>query len=140
MNEKAKLKKTRKRIAQDLEKYGYRISFCAGLLGRVFAIAADSIYSPLKDAGLYIGIAVDSIGKERLDAILSYPTHRKKELWIQKFGESPTDPGRFLIYRIEAGKIIEYPHDWPVEKILSSPQKLGAESQKKKASSAKTGS
>lgn len=136
----SRLRKARRRVAQDLEKHGYRISYCAGILGEIFTVAVDSIYSPLKDVGIYIGIAVNSIGKERLDAILDYPTHRKKEVWIQKFGESPTDPGRFLVYRIESGRIIDYPHGWPVEKILSSPQKSGAKSQKKKVSSAKAGS
>jgi len=135
-----KLKKARKRVAQELENHGSRVSFCAGLLGQVFTIAADSIYPPSKDSGLYIRVAVDSITKEELKNVLDYPTHRKKEIWVLRFGESSTDPGFFLVFRIEAGKIIERPHNWPIEKVLSSPRKAGVRSQKEKVSSTESAS
>jgi len=134
------LKRARKRVAKDLEKHGYRVSFCAGLLSQIFSISADSIYPPSKDAGLYVRAAINSIRREELQAVLDYPTHKKKEIWIQKFGGAPTDPGRFLIFRIQDNQIIEHPHNWPVEKVLSSPRKVEARSQKKKASSTKKGS
>jgi len=95
----------------------------AGILSETFSIVADSIYSPDKDSGIYIKVAIDSITKEMLDIILNYPTRRKKELWILRHGRSSTDPGVFLIYRIDGKKIVEHPKGWPIEKVKSSPQK-----------------
>jgi len=114
-----------RRVAHILERSGFRISFCGGILSETFSIVADSIYLPSKDSGIYIKVAIDSITKEMLDLILNYRTHRKKELWILRFGKSSSDPGMFLIYRIDGGKIIEHPKGWPVEKVKSSPQKKG---------------
>ena len=112
-----------KRVAHILERSGFRISFCGGLLSETFDITADSIYSPTRDSGIYIRVTIDTIRKDLLDAILNYPTTRKKELWILKHGRSSTDPGVFLIYRIDGKKIVEHPQNWPIEKVKSSPPK-----------------
>jgi len=112
-----------RRVAHILERSGFRISFCAGILSETFSITADSIYLPSKDSGIYIKVAIDSISEEMLDAILGYGTHRKKELWILKHGRSSTDPGVFLIYRIDGKEIVEHPQNWPIEKVKSSPPK-----------------
>jgi len=128
-----KLKRARRRVAQDLEKHGYRISYCAGILGETFTVATDSIYPPSKDCGIYIKVGANSITREELKKVLDYPTFKKKEIWILKFGKSSTDPGFFLVYRIEGNKIIEYPHNWPIEKVLSSPPKAGSNSSKRES-------
>ena len=112
-----------RRVAHILERSGFRISFCAGILSEIFSITADSIYSPSKDSGTYIKVAIDSIDEEKLDAILNYGTHRKKEIWILRHGRSSSDPGYFLVYRIDNKKIIEHPQNWPIEKVKSTPQK-----------------
>jgi len=136
-----KLRKARRRAGEILERSGYRISFCAGLLSEIFSISGDSIYHPSRDCGLYAKVCVGSIDKDLLEAILNYSTHKKKEVWIQIFrGNSPNDPGRFLIYRIQDNRIIEHPHNWPIEKVLSSPRKAGVRSQKEKVSSTKSAS
>ena len=140
MQKGAKLKKAVRRVAQTLERSGFRISFCAGLLSEVFDITADSIYSPARDSGLYIAIGIDTISKELLDAILNYGTPRKKEIWILKHGGSSTSPGFFLIFRIDGRRIVESPKNWPIEKVMSSPKKWQAALQKKRVSPAKTGS
>ena len=101
-----------------------------GLLGEVFSISADSIYSSSKDSGLYIRAAINTISKELLDAILGYQTNRKKEIWVLRYGKSSSDPGVFLIFRIEDAKLIEHPWNWPIKKVLSSPKKRQATSQK----------
>ena len=123
MQKDIKLKKTLRRVGQVLERSGFRISYCAGILSETFDITADSIYSPTRDVGTYIKIAIDAIPEKQLDIILSYSTHRKKEVWILRRDGSSTDPGFFLIYRIDGGKIIEHPKNWPIEKVMSSPKK-----------------
>ena len=123
MQKDPKLRRATKRIGQVLERSGFRISFCAGILSEAFDITADSVYCPAKDSGLYIKVAINSISNELLKVILTYPTHRKKELWILKFGKKSTDPGTALIYRVESDKIIEHPKNWPIEKVMSSLKK-----------------
>jgi len=130
MQKDIKLKKTLRRVGQVLERSGFRISYCAGILSETFDITADSIYSPVRDSGIYIKVAIDSITKEMLDMILNYGTHRKKELWILRRDGSSTDPGFFLIYRIDGKRIVEHPKGWPIEKVKSSPQKRQATRQK----------
>ncbi len=123
MQKDPKLKKTMRRVAHILERSGFRVSLCIGLLSEVFSITGDSIYSPGKDSGLYITVAIDTIRKELLDAILGYQTARKKEIWILRRGKSSSDPGVFLIYRICGERIVEYPRGWKIEKVMSSPKK-----------------
>lgn len=130
MQKDPKLRRATKRISQVLERSGFRISFCAGLLSEIFDITCDSIYSLARDSGIYVRVAIDTISKELLDTILSYPTNRKKELWILRRGGSSTSPGFFLIYRICGRKIVEYPENWPIEKVMSSPKKRQATLQK----------
>jgi len=125
MQKDIKLKKTLRRVGQVLERSGFRISFCAGILSETFDITADSIYSPVRDSGIYIRVAIDTIEEHLLDDVLNYATHRKKELWILRRDGSSTDPGFFLIYRIDGKKIVEHPQNWPIEKVKSSPQKKG---------------
>jgi len=126
MQKGPKLKKAMRRVAHILERSGFRIAFCAGILSEVFDVTADSIYSLARDSGIYVRVAIDAITKEMLDAILNYGTPRKKEVWILKFGKSSSDPGVFLIYRICGKKLIEHPENWPVEKVVSSPKKRQA--------------
>jgi len=123
MQKEPKLRRATKRIAHILERSGFRVSFCAGILAEIFDITADSIYSLNRDSGIYIRVAIDVISEEMLAAILTYRTHRKKEIWILRHGRSSTDPGVFLIYRIDGKKIVEHPQNWPIEKVKSSPQK-----------------
>lgn len=123
MQKDPKLRRATKRIGQVLERSGFRVSFCAGLLSEIFDITCDSIYSPTKDSGIYVRVAIDTITKEMLDAILNYGTPRKKEVWILRYGKSPSDPGTFLIYRIDGRQVIEHPRDWPISKVMSSPKK-----------------
>jgi len=130
MQKDVKLRKTTKRIAHILERSGYRISLPIGILSEIFDITCDSVYSPVKDSGLYIAIGIDIIPKELLDAITSYRTYRKKELWILKRGKSSSDPGTFLIFRFDDGKLVEHPENCPIEKVMSSPKKRRANLQK----------
>jgi len=123
MQKDPKLRRATKRIGQVLERSGFRISFCGGILSEIFDITADSIYSPAKDIGIYIKVAIDTISKELLDAILGYQTAKKKEIWILRRGRSSSDPGTFLVYRIDGRELIEHPRNWPIEKVMSSPKK-----------------
>ena len=123
MQKDPKMKRCLRRIAHILERSGFRVSFCQGILGEAFSISADSIYSPAKDSGLYIRAAINTISKELLDAILGYQTNRKKEIWILRHGKSSSDPGMFLIYRICDERIVEYPRGWKIKKVMSSPKK-----------------
>lgn len=125
-----KMKRCLRRVAHIQERSGYRISLCIGILSEVFNISCDSIYSPMKDSGLYIKVAINSISNELLKVILAYPTHKKKELWILKHSGSSTSPGMFLIYRIDGKRIVEHPENWPIEKVMSSPKKRQANLQK----------
>lgn len=130
MQKDPKLRRATKRIGQVLERSGFRISFCAGILSEIFDITADSIYSPARDSGLYIAIGIDTISKELLDAILNYGTPRKKELWVLKRGKSSSDPGTFLVFRFDGRQLIEHPRNWPIQKVVSSPKKRQATPQK----------
>jgi len=130
MKKDPKLRRATQRIGQVLERSGFRISFCAGIVNEAFDITGDSIYSPMKDSGLYIKVAINSISNELLKVILAYPTHKKKELWVLKHSGSSTSPGTFLVYRIDGGKIIEHPRNWPIQKVMSSPKKRQVAPQK----------
>jgi len=130
MQKDIKLKRTMKRVGQVLERSGYRISFCAGVLSMFFDITADSIYSPAKDSGIYVKIAIDTITKDLLNAILHYQTNRKKEIWVLRRDESSSDPGTFLVFRFDGRKLIEHPENWPIHKVVSSPKKRQATPQK----------
>ena len=130
MQKDVKLRKTMKRIAHILERSGFRVSFCQGILSEAFSISADSIYSPAKDSGLYIRAAINTISRELVDAILNYQTPRKKEIWLLRHGKSSSDPGMFLVYRIDGEKIIEHPQGWPIEKVMSTPKKMQVNLQK----------
>jgi len=122
MQKDPKLRRATKRIGQLLERSGYRISFCAGLLSEIFDITCDSIYSLARDSGIYVRVAIDAITKEALDAIMNYQTPRKKEIWILKSGKSSNDPGVFLVYRISGRRLVEHPRNWPIQKVMSSPK------------------
>lgn len=138
MQKDPKLKKAMRRVAHILERSEFRVSLCVGILNEIFDITCDSIYSPIKDSGLYIKVAINSISNELLKVILAYPTHKKKELWVLKHSGSSTSPGTFLVYRVDGRKIVEYPKNWPIEKVMSSPKKRQANPQKKAVSSSKT--
>lgn len=131
MKKDVKMKKAQMRVANQLERSGYRISFCAGILSIFFDVVADSIYSLAKDSGIYVKIAIDTITKDLLNAILHYQTNRKKEIWVlKKDGKSSSDPGTFLVFRFDGRRLIEHPENWPIEKVVSTPKKHQATPQK----------
>ena len=125
-----KMKRCLRRVAHILERSGFRVSFCQGILSEAFSISADSVYSPAKDVGIYIKVSIDRISKNLLDAIMNYQTPRKKELWILRRDESSSDPGTFLVFRFDGRKLIEHPENWPIHKVVSSPKKRQATPQK----------
>ena len=140
MKEDPGMRKAIRRIGRSLEeRYGYRVSFAAGFLKKTFDIVCDSVYSPEKDKGLLVKIAINTVSKEEVEAIKNYISWKKKELWILRFGKSPSDPGKILKYRIEDDRIIEEPPYWPLKRIMSTRENRQAKAQKEGAKSAKTG-
>lgn len=134
-----RLKRARRRSADILQRLGYRISFAWGALAETFTLTADSVYFVGMDSGLYVRIAIDSVTEELLDNIKSYQTNRKKELWVMRFEGKANAPGRFYIFRIMGGEIIDSPI--PVDEIiLSSGKKTEVGGRKMKVKSVRAGS
>jgi len=128
MNDR-KLKRAIERTATFYQNIGFRFSFCGGLLANVFDISLDSVYPD--DPGVYMAVFVDRIPKHRYKNILAYQTKKRKEVCLWLFNkEVKNDSGARATYRIQGNKIVEYPRNMPIEKVLSSPHKHGVSSSK----------
>lgn len=140
MKEDPGMRKAIRRIGRSLEeRHGYRVSFATGFLKKTFDIVCDSVYSPEKDKGLLVKIAIDMVSREELEAVKNYRTWRKKELWVLKFGKSPSDPGKILKYRLEDDRILEEEPYWPLKKIMSTGKIRQVKAPKEGVNLAKTG-
>lgn len=121
MREDPGMRKAIRRVGKSLEeRYGYRVSFAAGFLKKTFDISCDSVYDLKRDAGLLVKIAINTVSEKEVEAVKNYGTWRKKEIWVLKFGNSPSDPGKILRYRVDGDRIVHEEPYWPLKKIMST--------------------
>ena len=112
-----KLKRAIERTAQFYQNIGYRFSFAGGMLGEFFSLTLDSVYDG--DPGLYLAVFVDRIPEDSYKKILAYQTSRMKEIALWIFNKKvKNDSGKCATYRIQGNKIVEYPKNLPIEKVL----------------------
>lgn len=118
-----KLKRAIERTAGFYEGNGFRCSLCWGMLAQIFSISLDSVYPD--DPGVYVSIFVDEIPMAAYKNILAYQTLKRKEIRLWIFDKNiKNDSGKCATFRIQGSKIVEYPRNMPIEKVLSSGKKL----------------
>lgn len=99
------------------------------MLGEIFDLSFDSVYPD--DPGIYMAVFLDKVPEQKYRNILNYQTAKRKEIALWIFNKNiKNDSGKCATFRIRGNKIVEFPRNLPIEKVLSSPPKRGAGSLK----------